>query len=111
MASASDWRASLAGSPASASSASCANSSPFRRAYSSPPHSVTTPTTSAEQSAVAKQLSKQQCLAAKSLDIHVNPQYGVYDYSGFSVTMVPSVLAADPTPSAAPTALRTSPTC
>ena len=59
----------------------------------------------------SKQLSKQQCLAAKSLDIHVNPQYGVYDYSGFSVTMVPSELAADPTPSAAPTALRTRPTC
>jgi hypothetical protein len=71
----------------------------------------TTPTTSAEQAAVEKQLSKQQCLAAKSLDIHVNPQYGVYDYSGFSVAAVPSVLAADPTPAAAPTALRTSPTC
>lgn len=71
----------------------------------------TTPTTSAEQQTVEKQLSKQQCLAAKSLDIHVNPQYGVYDYSGFAVTMIPSALAADPTPSAAPTSLRTSPTC
>jgi hypothetical protein len=71
----------------------------------------TPPTTSAAQTAVEKQLSKQQCLAAKSLDIKVNPQYGVYDFSGFSVTTVPSELAADPTPSAAPTSLRTSPTC
>jgi hypothetical protein len=71
----------------------------------------TPPATTAEQQAVAKQLSHQQCLAAKSLSINVNPQYGVYDYSGFSVVAVPSTLAADPTPSPNPTSLRRTPPC
>lgn len=71
----------------------------------------TPPSTAAEQQAVAKQLSHQQCLAAKSLGINVNPQYGVFDYSGFSVVAVPSTLAADPTPAPKPTALRRTPPC
>jgi hypothetical protein len=71
----------------------------------------TPPTTSAAQQAVAKQLSHQQCLAAKSLGINVNPQYGVYDYTGFSVVAVPSTLAADPTPSPKPSSVRRTPPC
>ena len=71
----------------------------------------TLPTTSAQQQAVSKQLSHQQCLAAKSLGINVNPQYGVYDYTGFSVVVVPSTLAADPTPSPKPSSVRRTPPC
>jgi len=71
----------------------------------------TRPTSTAEQQAVQLKLTRQQCLAAKSLNINVNPQYGVYNYNGFSVVMAPSTLAADPTPSPAPSALRRTPPC
>jgi hypothetical protein len=70
-----------------------------------------TPTTSAAQSAVDAQLSHQQCLAAKGLGITVNPQFGEYDYNGYSVVTAPSTLAANqapspsPSPSASPTRL------
>jgi hypothetical protein len=69
------------------------------------------PATTAQQQAVQKQLNHQQCLAARNLDIKVNPQYGVYDYSGFSVALVPSTLAADPTPAPKPSAVRQTPPC
>jgi len=71
----------------------------------------TAPKTSAEQQAVDKALSHQQCLAAKSLAINVNPQYGEYDYSGFSVVAAPSTLAADPTPSPSASSIRRTPPC
>jgi hypothetical protein len=71
----------------------------------------TPPTTSAQEQAVSKQLSHQECLAAKDLGINVNPQYGVYDYNGFSVVAVPSTLAADPTPSPKPSSVRRTPPC
>jgi peptidyl-prolyl cis-trans isomerase SurA len=57
------------------------------------------PTSAAAQAAVESKLSHYQCVAAKDLDINVNPQYGEYDYSNFSVVPAPSTLAADPTPS------------
>jgi hypothetical protein len=69
------------------------------------------PTTTAQQQAVQQQLSHQQCLAAKSLSINVNPQYGAFDYTGFSVVAAPSTLAADPTPSPSASALRRTPPC
>jgi hypothetical protein len=69
------------------------------------------PTTTAQQQAVQQQLSHQQCLAAKNLDINVNPQYGAFDYTGFSVVAAPSTLAADPTPSPSASALRRTPPC
>jgi hypothetical protein len=70
-----------------------------------------TPTTSAQESAVDAKLSHQQCLAAKSLGITVNPQYGEYDYAAFTVVAAPSSLAADPTPSPAPSGVKLSPPC
>jgi len=69
-----------------------------------------TPKTTAGQNAVDSKISHYQCLAAKNLGITVNPQYGVYDYSGFDVVLVPPTLAADPTPSSTP-AVRQTPPC
>ena len=50
-------------------------------------------------------LAHAQCLAAKNLNIKVNPQYGEFDYTSFSVVPAPSKLAAaQVTPSPTPTA-------
>jgi hypothetical protein len=69
------------------------------------------PTSASQQQAAQAKLPRQECLAAKNLDINVNPQYGVYDYSGFSVVAAPSTLAADPTPSPSASAVRRNPPC
>jgi hypothetical protein len=71
----------------------------------------TTPTTSARESAVDSALSHQQCLAAKSLGISVNPQYGEYNYDSFEVVPTPSTLAAEPAPSPSATHVVTTPPC
>jgi peptidyl-prolyl cis-trans isomerase SurA len=71
----------------------------------------TAPTTSKQDSAVQASLSRQLCLAAKGLGINVNPQYGEYDYAGLSVVPAPSTLAADPTPSPAPSGVKLTPPC
>jgi hypothetical protein len=65
----------------------------------------------AQQTAVQPKFSQQQCLAAKSLGITVNPQYGEYNYNGYAVVPAPSTLAANPIPSPAPTAVRRTPAC
>jgi hypothetical protein len=59
----------------------------------------TPPTTSSGQAAVSSQLGRDQCLAAKSLRINVNPQYGEFNYNGYMVVPAPPTLAADPIPS------------
>jgi hypothetical protein len=73
----------------------------------------TTPTTSAQESKVDSALSHQQCLAAKSLGISVNPQYGEYNYSDFEVVPAPPSLAAEASPSPSPSAsaVVTTPPC
>jgi hypothetical protein len=48
----------------------------------------TLPSTSAQQTAVGAQLTRAQCLAAKSLNIKVNPQFGRIDYTK-NFTIVP----------------------
>ena len=52
------------------------------------------PTAQAEQTALQARVAHAQCLAAKNLSVNVNPQYGVYDYSTFSVVPAQSKLAA-----------------
>lgn len=66
------------------------------------------PTTAAGQSTVASQVNHAQCVAAKSLAINVNPQYGQFDYSTYSVIPAPPTLAAapGPTPSSSPPVLK-----
>jgi len=58
-------------------------------------HGVLPKTTGAQQ-ALIKNVSRVQCLAAKSLHIQVNPQYGAYDFRQLSVVPVPNKLAAPP---------------
>ncbi len=72
-----------------------------------------TPSSSTAQSAVDAQLTHQQCLAAKSLGVTVNPQYGEYDYDGFSVVPAPPALAAEASPSPSPSAspVKLTPSC
>jgi hypothetical protein len=66
------------------------------------------PTTSSAQATLEAQVGRAQCVAAKSLGITVNPQYGQFDYSSYSVVPKPPTLAADPapTPSASPVVTR-----
>jgi SurA N-terminal domain len=67
------------------------------------------PTAQAGQQAVETRLAHAQCLAAKNLNIKVNPQYGEFDYTSFSVVAAPSKLAASQvTPTPTPTTQATS---
>lgn len=59
----------------------------------------TAPTTTAEQTKVASQVAHAQCVAAKSLSVQVNPQFGVFDYRTYAVVIGTPKLAANPTPS------------
>jgi hypothetical protein len=52
------------------------------------------PSTSSAQTALEDQFNKSQCLAAKSLDIQINPQFGELNYSDYSVVAAPSALSA-----------------
>lgn len=62
------------------------------------------PTSSAESSAVTAALNKSQCTAAKSLNIQVNPQFGRFDYSQYSVVAGTDLLSRPAgKPSPAPT--------
>lgn len=64
----------------------------------------TLPSSSAGQQALETQFDKQQCQAAKSMNIQVNPQFGSLDYSTFSVVLTPSELskASAPAPASSP---------
>lgn len=55
-------------------------------------------------------LNHAVCLASKSLSIRVNPQFGAFDYSNYSVATTPPTLAANPSPSK-PAAVRLTPAC
>ncbi len=64
----------------------------------------TLPTSTSAQQVLVNKFNRSQCLAAKSLNIQVNPQFGVLDYSDFSVVLAPTTLSkpqsAAPTPAA-----------
>lgn len=51
------------------------------------------PTTQAGSQTLNAKMVRVQCLAAKSLAISVNPQYGAYDYSQSTVVSIPSRLS------------------
>jgi hypothetical protein len=73
------------------------------------------PTAQAGQAALQTRVAHAQCLAAKHLGIHVNPQYGVFDYTNFSVVVTDSKLSGagtSPSPSASASAKpRLTPPC
>jgi hypothetical protein len=52
------------------------------------------PTTTAEQQALLLKLHHVQCLAAKSMNIKVNPQFGAYNYRKLAVVPATSGLSA-----------------
>jgi hypothetical protein len=57
--------------------------------------------TQAEQTQLTNAVGHQQCLAGKSLGVRVNPQFGEFDYTTFTVVPAPPTLAANPSPSKA----------
>ena len=62
----------------------------------------TIPRTQARIQVIGVQFSHRECVAAKSLNIQVNPQYGQLDYGTYSVIPAPSTLSAPTTPSPSP---------
>jgi hypothetical protein len=60
---------------------------------------------------LASQILHAQCMAAKNLDVQVNPQFGVFDYRTYAVVPVASKLAADPVPSPATSKPLVNPPC
>lgn len=69
------------------------------------------PKTSAESSALTAEVNTLTCVAAKSLGIKVNPQYGVYDYAQFAVVAVPDKLAKPPAGGTTSVAPQLTPKC
>jgi hypothetical protein len=51
------------------------------------------PTASSAQSSLEDKFNRSQCLAAKSLNIQINPQFGELDYSDFSIVSAPTTLS------------------
>ena len=64
----------------------------------------TLPRTQARVQILSVQFNHRECVAAKSLNIQVNPQYGQMDYSTYSIIPAPSTLSAPATPAPSPTA-------
>jgi hypothetical protein len=50
------------------------------------------PSTTATENATTAKLNKASCVAAKSLNIRVNPQFGRLDYSDFSIVAAPATV-------------------
>jgi hypothetical protein len=63
----------------------------------------TLPRTQARVQVLTVQFNRRECVAAKSLSIQVNPQYGQLDYRTYSVVPAPSTLSAPTTPAPART--------
>jgi hypothetical protein len=62
------------------------------------------PSSTSAQQTLENKFDRSQCLAAKSLNIRVNPQFGTLNYSDFSIVLAPTTLSkpqsAAPTPAA-----------
>jgi hypothetical protein len=71
----------------------------------------TTPTSTSAQSATAAKLTKARCLAAKSLNIKVNPQFGQLNYNQVAVVTAPSPVSQPAGPAKATSQAGLSPTC
>jgi peptidyl-prolyl cis-trans isomerase SurA len=72
------------------------------------------PTATAEQQALQARFNGSQCLAAKSLDIQINPQFGLLDYSTFAIVPAQTTLSrgqGSPAPSPSASAPQLTPPC
>jgi hypothetical protein len=67
------------------------------------------PTTATPQ--LQSQVAHAQCVAAKSLGVLVNPQFGVFDYRTYAVVPAAPKLAANPVPSPATSQPLVNPPC
>ncbi len=68
------------------------------------------PTSTTAQAALTAKSTHLLCLAAKSMNIKVNPQYGVYDYEQLAVVAKPTTLSA-PSPAPSPAKIQAAPKC
>jgi hypothetical protein len=63
----------------------------------------TVPRTQARITTLSTEFSRRECVAAKSLNIQVNPQFGQLDYGTFSVISAKSPLSEPTAPAPSPT--------
>jgi hypothetical protein len=65
------------------------------------------PTSTSAQTATTAKLTKARCLAAKALNIQVNPQFGQLNYDQVAIVAAPGTVfrTAGPTPTASPSGL------
>jgi hypothetical protein len=63
----------------------------------------TLPSGNSALQALSQQFTHEQCIAAKTVSIRLNPQFGRLDYSQLSVIPAVSTLSAPQTPSPSPT--------
>jgi peptidyl-prolyl cis-trans isomerase SurA len=71
----------------------------------------TAPTSTSAQSAAAAKLTKARCLAAKALNVKVNPQFGQLDYKQVAVVAVPGIVARPAGPAKVPSKSGLTPAC
>jgi hypothetical protein len=62
------------------------------------------PTAAAAQTATTAKLQRAQCVAAKSLQIEINPQFGRLNYTQYQVVSVPGTVSRAEGPAKAPPA-------
>ncbi len=56
------------------------------------------PTTTPAQAAITAKLQRAQCVAAKTLQIQINPQFGQLNYTQYQVVSAPSTVSRPPGP-------------
>ena len=69
------------------------------------------PSTTATENATTAKLNKASCVAAKSLNIRVNPQFGRLDYSGFTIVAAPATVTRAAGPAKAASTAGLTPAC
>jgi hypothetical protein len=69
------------------------------------------PSTTATENATTAKLNKASCVAAKSLNIRVNPQFGRLDYSGFTIVAAPATVTRAAGPAKAVSTAGLTPAC
>jgi len=69
------------------------------------------PTATAAQTATTAKLTRAQCLAAKTLQIKVNPQFGQLNYTQYEVVSVPATVARAEGPAKAASTSGLTPAC
>ena len=71
----------------------------------------TEPATTAEQAATTAKLQHAQCVAAKNLNIQINPQFGRMDYTQYQVVSASSTAPRTPGPTSTASASGLTPAC